>query len=209
MTRFAFVNFLTFVRAPLAFLAALATLANLAAPSWWWIGATATLLFLSAVTDLLDGKLARRWGVTSRLGALADPLMDKVFYVVTLPTATFAALWMGDTVHACVLLALDVVSMARDLWVTFLRAAASGTAAKMAAGMVGKVRTALALPVIAFVHVALGIRRLAIAEVTTLTVPREILFALEGLLLVLTVYSGAAYTRYYLPYLRESGRKEA
>ena len=86
MTRFGFVTFLTFVRAPLALAAALCALANLARPSWGWIAGTAALLGASALTDLFDGKLARRWGVTSRLGALADPLMDKLFYVATLPT---------------------------------------------------------------------------------------------------------------------------
>ena len=79
-----------------ALAAALCTLLNLARPSWGWIAATAAMLAVSALTDLFDGRLARRWGVVSRIGALADPLMDKLFYVATLPTATFAALWLGD-----------------------------------------------------------------------------------------------------------------
>ena len=203
MTHFAFVTFLTFVRAPLALAAALCTLLNLARPSWGWIIATAAMLAISALTDLFDGKLARRWGVTSRIGALADPLMDKLFYVATLPTATFAALWLGDTCHALALLALDVASMARDLWVTFLRAATSGTEAKMAAGMVGKVRTALALPVLALVHFALGVSALERAGAVAWHVPVALLYALEGVLLVLTLVSGLSYTRYYLPYLRK------
>ncbi len=201
MTRFAFVTFLTFVRAPLALAAALCTLANLARPSWGWIVATAALLGISAITDLFDGKLARRWGVVSRVGALADPLMDKLFYVATLPTATFAALYLSDARHALVLLALDVASMARDLWVTFLRAATSGTEAKMAASMVGKIRTAMALPVLALVHFALGVRALERVGAVTWLVPEAPLYAFEVALLVLTLLSGLAYTRYYLPFL--------
>ena len=203
MTRFAFVNFLTFVRAPLSVAAALCTLANLARPSWGWVVAAAALLAVSALTDLFDGKLARRWGVVSRIGALADPLMDKFFYVATLPTATFAALYLGDTRHALALLALDVVSMARDLWVTFLRAATSGTGAKMAAGMVGKLRTAMALPVLALVHFALGMRALQSAGIAGWCLPAAPLYALEAALFVLTFFSGLSYTRYYLPYMRQ------
>ena len=201
MTRFAFVTFLTFVRAPLALAAALCTLANLARPSWGWIAATAAMLAVSALTDLFDGKLARRWGVVSRVGALADPLMDKLFYVATLPTATFAALYLGDTCHALVLLALDVASMARDLWVTFLRAATSGTEAKMAASMVGKVRTAMALPVLAFAHFALGVRALERGGAVAWHIPMATLSALEAALFLATILSGLTYTRYYLPFL--------
>lgn len=206
MTRFAFVTFLTFVRAPLALAAALCSLANLARPSWGWIVATAALLGISAITDLFDGKLARRWGVVSRVGALADPLMDKLFYVATLPTATFAALYLGDARHALALLALDVASMARDLWVTFLRAATSGTEAKMAASMVGKVRTAMALPVLAFVHFALGVRALERAGTIAWHIPMAPLYALEGALLLLTLLSGLSYSRYYLPFLARNAK---
>ena len=206
MTRFAFVTFLTFVRAPLALAAALCSLANLARPSWGWIIATAALLGVSALTDLFDGKLARRWGVVSRVGALADPLMDKLFYVATLPTATFAALYLGDARHALALLALDVASMSRDLWVTFLRAATSGTEAKMAASMVGKVRTAMALPVLAFVHFALGVRALERADSIAWHIPMAPLYALEAILFLATILSGLSYSRYYLPFLARSSR---
>ncbi|TSE01403.1 CDP-alcohol phosphatidyltransferase family protein [Skermania sp. ID1734] len=47
----------------------------------WWAFA---LLVLSGVTDWLDGKLARLLGQTSRLGALLDPLVDRLYMVTTL-----------------------------------------------------------------------------------------------------------------------------
>ena len=203
MTRYAFVNALTLSRAPLALLAAAASLLNLAFPSWGWIAATAVLFSLSAITDLFDGKLARKWGVVSRFGALADPLMDKVFYILSLPTATFIALYSEDVVHASLLLALDIVSIGRDLWVTFLRAATAGTSAKMGAGWAGKIRTALAFPVIALVHLVLGVRHLALREMTAVTIPSAPVYALEGIILFATLYSAVSYTRYYMPYLRE------
>jgi len=42
------------------------------------------LLFLGALTDLLDGWLARYLRVESRTGALLDPLFDKLFVTVAL-----------------------------------------------------------------------------------------------------------------------------
>jgi CDP-diacylglycerol--glycerol-3-phosphate 3-phosphatidyltransferase len=42
------------------------------------------LLFLGALTDLLDGWLARKLKVESRAGALLDPLFDKLFVLIAL-----------------------------------------------------------------------------------------------------------------------------
>ncbi len=41
----------------------------------WW---AAILFGVAAITDQIDGWLARRWRVESRFGALADPLADKL-----------------------------------------------------------------------------------------------------------------------------------
>lgn len=43
-----------------------------------------TLLVLSGVTDFLDGKLARLLDQSSRLGALLDPLVDRLYLITTL-----------------------------------------------------------------------------------------------------------------------------
>ncbi len=53
---------------------------------WAW-----TIFFWVSWTDALDGWLARRMGVESRLGALLDPLGDKVWVIV----ATLAWWRMG------------------------------------------------------------------------------------------------------------------
>jgi len=61
-------NSLSFVRAPLAFL---------------FLQANPTLrlfaIALAALTDCIDGYLARRYQSTSRFGAILDPAMDKFF----------------------------------------------------------------------------------------------------------------------------------
>lgn len=43
-----------------------------------------TLLVVSGVTDFLDGKLARLLDQSSRLGALLDPFVDRLYLVTTL-----------------------------------------------------------------------------------------------------------------------------
>jgi cardiolipin synthase len=42
------------------------------------------VLMLSGVTDYLDGKIARRFGLVSRLGQLLDPLADRLYILTTL-----------------------------------------------------------------------------------------------------------------------------
>jgi CDP-diacylglycerol---glycerol-3-phosphate 3-phosphatidyltransferase len=70
---FTFSNFLSLSRGPLAFLFMLES------PYY-----RSLAIILAMATDSLDGYLARKFGKTSQLGALIDPLMDKffVFFVV-------------------------------------------------------------------------------------------------------------------------------
>jgi CDP-diacylglycerol---glycerol-3-phosphate 3-phosphatidyltransferase len=56
------------------------------------IGATetrVTLIGLAAATDFLDGYIARRARVTSRWGALLDPIADRVFVLTAVSTFLF------------------------------------------------------------------------------------------------------------------------
>ena len=80
-------NFLSLVRIPLG-------LAFLAVHDLRWIAA---IVAAGAATDLLDGFVARRTGTQSEIGALLDPLCDRVFVflglVSFLPTGNLD--WAG------------------------------------------------------------------------------------------------------------------
>ncbi len=54
-------------------------------------GAAAALFLAAAVSDALDGFLARRFRWFTRLGAVLDPVADKVVLLATLMTTT----WLG------------------------------------------------------------------------------------------------------------------
>ena len=47
-------------------------------------GIAATLFTVAALTDLADGYLARRWEITTTLGAFLDSVADKVLVVGSL-----------------------------------------------------------------------------------------------------------------------------
>ncbi len=91
------------------------------------------ILVVSGVTDWLDGKLARAWGQTSRLGELLDPVADRLYIVATLVAFVirdilpwwFAAILVGrDLVLTAVLPMLRWASSA-PLPVHFLGKAAT------------------------------------------------------------------------------------
>ncbi|RJO73806.1 CDP-alcohol phosphatidyltransferase family protein [Nocardia panacis] len=70
---------------------ALSVLRLLGVPLFLWLllveradGWVVVLLVASGITDFLDGKLARLLDQSSRLGALLDPLVDRLYLVTTL-----------------------------------------------------------------------------------------------------------------------------
>ncbi len=98
-------------------------------------GFWAALVFtLAAITDLVDGWLARKLNVVSVLGKLLDPLADKLIVMATL-------VWMVPMgrVPAWVV----VLLLGRDIAVTGLRSVAASEGVVIAAGEEGKAKTAL------------------------------------------------------------------
>ena len=70
---------------------ALSLLRLLGVPLFLWLilvpradGWAVVLLVVAGLTDWLDGKIARATGQTSRLGALLDPLADRLYILATL-----------------------------------------------------------------------------------------------------------------------------
>lgn len=156
------------------------------------------LLAASALTDLVDGYLARRFRVQTTFGAHADPLMDKFFYLSSLPVLVFLAAHRGEVEHAVMLLVLTVGFLARDQWVTFLRAVSAPSGVDGRAHWSGKLRTAVNFPLIVLIYVyeAAPIR----------WCPAAVMYTAESVAFLLNALSVVFYTRRYWPYVRTSLR---
>ena len=199
-----FVNALTFSRVPLIFAfmvcAVLAQRSACACARTWLSAAACVLMGLAGVTDLADGKLARRWGVVSAFGKLADPLMDKVFFIVSFPTLLWLIGAQGDNrAHAVLMLAFTVLYILRDQWVTFLRAVAAAYHADVSAMWLGKVRTALSFPAACYIYLYLVVHHL-LPEAWAAPALWSV-YGVEMFLICLNVYSCAVYTKAYWPYM--------
>jgi CDP-diacylglycerol--glycerol-3-phosphate 3-phosphatidyltransferase len=98
-------------------------------------GFAALCFFVAAITDYLDGWLARRHGITTALGQYLDPLADKLIVAAVL--ITLAAVPPEPRVPAW----MAVVIVLRELAVTGLRGIASTGGVHMPAQELGKYKT--------------------------------------------------------------------
>jgi CDP-diacylglycerol--glycerol-3-phosphate 3-phosphatidyltransferase len=91
---------------------------------------TAAILFaLAALTDWFDGRLARRWGVTSRFGAFLDTTADKVLVstaLIGLVAVHRASPWVA------------LIIIGREFAILGLRLAVVGEGLQFQTSIVGK-----------------------------------------------------------------------
>lgn len=105
-------------------------------PFTWSHFATALIFGLAAITDWLDGYLARRLRQTSRFGAFLDPVADKLMVAV--------ALVLLVQENPTILLAIPaLVIIGREIAISALREwmAEIGERAHVAVSYVGKIKT--------------------------------------------------------------------
>ncbi|MCL2724032.1 MAG: CDP-diacylglycerol--glycerol-3-phosphate 3-phosphatidyltransferase [Polyangiaceae bacterium] len=98
-------------------------------------GVWSALVFTAAaLTDVIDGYLARKLGVESVFGKLLDPLADKLIVMACL-------VWMVPMgrIPAWVV----IIVLAREISVTGLRGVAASEGVVISAGQEGKTKTAL------------------------------------------------------------------
>ena len=163
--------------------------------STWLFFLTFAALILSALTDLFDGYYARKFKVVTQFGAHVDPLMDKFFYLASLPLLVFVTAKEGKLEHSTLLLILTLFFLARDQWVTCLRSIGSMYNVSGQANWSGKLRTALNFPMICTVYY------FEQAPDHIQFVPAILTYAFVMLTLVITVISLFVYTKQYWPYL--------
>ncbi len=161
----------------------------------YWTGLA--IFVVAAVTDFLDGFLARRFHLVTQLGRVLDPFADKL---VVCGTFVFlvASPRMLDTPWG-LRPWIVVVILARELLITGLRSFLEERQIDFSARWSGKVKMALQclLAVIAFVYLALDeyqVREPAWCWIA--------LVVLTYATLLITVYSGYQYVRIAAAHLK-------
>ncbi|MBL8395289.1 MAG: CDP-diacylglycerol--glycerol-3-phosphate 3-phosphatidyltransferase [Candidatus Accumulibacter sp.] len=152
----------------------------------------ATLIFVvAAVTDWLDGYLARRWRQTSAFGAFLDPVADKLMVAAAL--IVLVQLGRLDAILAMIIIGREITISALREWMARI-----GAHRSVAVSMIGKIKTTaqmVAIPLLLFYAPLHGID---LFEVGTWLI---------YVAAVLTLWSMGYYMRMAWPHLIEEDRQ--
>ena len=158
----------------------------------------AIIYALTALTDMLDGKIARKYNLVTDFGKFIDPLADK-FMVIGSQVAILTAMLLtadsvADTVWCIIFTHLVLIILLRELGVTSLRLVVAGKSGiVVAASMLGKMKT-----VSQMVGTVVIILEPMIPVVCENHIPSYICMAVMAFT---TIFSGIDYLRAYMPYI--------
>lgn len=107
-------------------------------PFKWSYLASAAIFSLAAITDWLDGYVARRYDQSTAFGAFLDPVADKLMVAVALVmlAGLHANVWMS--IPAAIIIGREIVISALREWMAEL-----GKRASVAVSLIGKIKTTL------------------------------------------------------------------
>ena len=164
-------------------------------PFAWANAVSAAIFALAAITDWLDGFLARRLNQTSRFGAFLDPVADKLMVAAVLVLIVQADPRAVVAVPAIVIIGREIaVSALRE----FMALIGERTRVKVA--MVGKVKTTAQMLALLLLLYRDDFRGVSIYEIG---------FWLLYLAAALTLWSMFVYMRAAWPIMRPNATRES
>ncbi len=150
---------------------------------------------LTALTDMLDGKIARKYGLVTDFGKFIDPLADKFMVLASLVSILVMMLLEGEVTLALVFVGVVLVILLRELAVTSLRLVVAGKSGiVVAASLLGKLKT---------VSQMVGTVAILLEPVVfPFSAENHIVaYACMAIMLLTTLISGFDYLRAYLPHI--------
>ena len=146
-----------------------------------WINYFAALTFsLAGLSDFFDGYIARTWKQTTKLGAILDPLADKMLVL-----AAFLGLLVAGKANEWAV----YIILVREFFITGFRVVMISENLDVSASFAGKLKTAFQMTAIGFL--------------TMEWFGAEILLYIA---LILTLYSGFEYVYTYVRIQKKGGK---
>ena len=161
----------------------------------WGLVVPAIIFLITAITDVLDGKIARKHNLITDFGKFIDPLADK-FLVIGSQIAILAHLFLrGEITEGLVFVWVVLIILLRELAVTSIRLVVAGKSGiVVAASIFGKIKTVsqvvCTLIIILEPLVFPFFRQNHIAA-----------YIAMGVMCFTTIFSGLDYLKAYLPYI--------
>lgn len=160
----------------------------------WGIVVPTIVYILTAFTDMLDGKIARKYNLVTDFGKFIDPLADKFMVISSMIAILVWMMLLGETTLALVFVWVVLIILLRELGVTSLRLVVAGKSGiVVAASMLGKIKT---------VSQMAGTVVLLVEPLIPFFRDNHILsYVMMGIMAFTTLFSGIDYLKAYLPHI--------
>jgi len=186
-------NTLSLIRVCLVpiFVATLLFMRNIAI---WGFIVPAIVYILTGLTDMLDGKIARKYNLVTDFGKFIDPLADKFMVLSSMIAILVWMLLRGNITLALVFVWVVLIILLRELGVTSLRLVVAGKSGiVVAASMLGKIKT---------VSQMAGTVILIVEPMIPFFCDNHILsYVAMAIMAFTTLFSGIDYLKAYLPHI--------
>lgn len=172
-----------------------------------WTNIIGAAIFLAAaLTDMFDGKIARKRGLVTNFGKFLDPLADKFMVIAAIMGIIYR--YANNKMIFNVFMPILIITVFRELAVSSIRLVASTSAGVVvAANTLGKIKTVSQIVCIMAVLIEPVLNLLI-----TAFLPKFVLFSyfpvtlISAVVMVLfTVWSGIVYIKSYWKYV-DSGK---
>ena len=169
----------------------------------WAYIVPAAIYGLTALTDMLDGNIARKYNLVTDFGKFIDPLADK-FMVISSMVAILA--WMlirGQTTLALIFVWLVLIILLRELGVTSLRLVVSGKSGiVVAASILGKIKTITQMVGTLLIILEPAIPMVLPFDAVAYVCDSHIIsYVCMAIMAFTTIFSGIDYLKSYMPYI--------
>ena len=160
----------------------------------WGLIVPAVIYALTALTDMLDGKIARKYNLVTDFGKFIDPLADKFMVLSSMIAILVWMILLGNVTLALVFVWVVLVILLRELGVTSLRLVVAGKSGiVVAASMLGKIKT---------VSQMVGTVVIIIEPMIPFFKENHILsYVFMAVMAFTTLFSGIDYLKAYMPHI--------
>lgn len=163
----------------------------------WGLIIPTVVFVLTAFTDMLDGKIARKYNLVTDFGKFIDPLADKFMVIGSQIAILVYMLLSGERTLALVFVWVVLLILFRELAVTSLRLVVAGKSGiVVAASIFGKMKT-----VSQMAGTVLIILEPLFIDALPWLGNHIIAYVCMGIMAFTTLFSGLDYLKTYLPHI--------
>ena len=169
----------------------------------WAFVVPAAIYGLTALTDMLDGKIARKYNLITDFGKFIDPLADKFMVLSSMISILAWMILRGNNTLALVFVWVVLIILLRELGVTSIRLVVAGKSGiVVAASLLGKIKTVSQMVGTVLIILEPALPMVLKHTVTSYIADNHIIsyFAM-AVMAFTTIFSGIDYLKAYMPYI--------